>query len=152
VASQPSKTPTPSPGQSSCPTSDPRSAPAASALTLAEASNRVGSDIDRSLTLVTREIGFEAYRGALRGDQGALDAGAGNAVDKSLLLASLLEDAGHETRFAFGRLAEQRQSELACASIATDPALRLITCAGACDPRRRAYTDNLIVYADGVRS
>ncbi|RAL25436.1 hypothetical protein DL240_04290 [Lujinxingia litoralis] len=49
-------------------------------------------------------IAFEPYAGALRGVQGTLIAGAGNAVDQALLTEALLRQAGHPTRFASGRL------------------------------------------------
>ncbi|WP_230467184.1 transglutaminase-like domain-containing protein [Lujinxingia vulgaris] len=49
-------------------------------------------------------IAFEPYTGALRGVQGTLIAGSGNAVDQALLTRELLRRAGHTTRLATGRL------------------------------------------------
>ncbi|MDJ0757033.1 MAG: hypothetical protein QNJ45_26110 [Ardenticatenaceae bacterium] len=47
---------------------------------------------------VQTEIAFEQYPGVLRGPQGTLIGRAGNALDQSLLLRQLLDDAGYETR------------------------------------------------------
>ncbi|MBR0652081.1 hypothetical protein GXW78_20660 [Roseomonas terrae] len=49
-------------------------------------------------------IAIEAYPGAMRGALGALLAGAGNAADRALLLAALLEAQGVTTRFAMAEL------------------------------------------------
>src|SRR5688500_13769589 len=83
---RPTTTPAPSMSPSrlpSCPKAAARTTSVRPAMTLDEASREVGGDHDRALDLVARGIRFEAYRGALRGPQGTLDATAGNAVDKS---------------------------------------------------------------------
>ena len=49
-------------------------------------------DLERMFRFVADEIRYEPYAGILRGAVGALDAGAGNSVDKSLLLAALLDE------------------------------------------------------------
>lgn len=53
---------------------------------------------------VATGYGFELYRGVLRGPEGTLVSGAGNAFDLSLLLATLLQDAGYDSRIAVGTL------------------------------------------------
>lgn len=65
-------------------------------------------DPDRIIDFVKSEISFEPYQGTLRGGQGALISRAGNSVDQSLLLASLLRDAGYDARIARGRLNESQ--------------------------------------------
>jgi hypothetical protein len=49
---------------------------------------------------------FEPYVGALRGAKGTLQAKAGNALDQSLLLATLLNEAGYQTKIATGTLSD----------------------------------------------
>ena len=53
---------------------------------------------------VDQNIAYEVYPGLLRGPQGTLVAGAGNALDQSVLLARLLGDAGYDARVALGTL------------------------------------------------
>lgn len=55
---------------------------------------------DTIASWVRDEVAYQAYAGVLRGADGALQAGAGNAWDQSLLLASLLFDAGFTARIA----------------------------------------------------
>ncbi len=55
---------------------------------------------------VRSTVRTEVYAGILRGAQGTLVSGAGNALDKSILLAGLLLDAGYEVRIATGALQE----------------------------------------------
>ncbi|MFA5594024.1 MAG: hypothetical protein WDA15_01940 [Trueperaceae bacterium] len=45
---------------------------------------------------VNRVVRFEPYKGVLRGAQGTLAGGGGNAIDQALLTAVLLFDAGYE--------------------------------------------------------
>jgi transglutaminase-like putative cysteine protease len=61
--------------------------------------------IDAAFRLVRDEIRFESYPGALRGPEVTYATRAGNAYDRSVLLASLLNRQGVQTQFAFGRLA-----------------------------------------------
>lgn len=67
---------------------------------------KLGKDPGEIFAFVRDEIGYEPYAGALRGAVGCLRAGAGNHVDKALLLDALLRLAEHKTRLAFGTLAE----------------------------------------------
>ena len=49
-------------------------------------------------------VRFEAYSGSLWGADGALRHGAGNSIDRALLLSRLLAEKGVKTRLAYGRL------------------------------------------------
>lgn len=53
------------------------------------------------------DIGFDPYKGKLRGWKGVLAAKAGNSLDRSLLLKELLEHMGVDARLVFGTLAEE---------------------------------------------
>ncbi|NND00244.1 MAG: hypothetical protein HKN85_08685 [Gammaproteobacteria bacterium] len=57
-------------------------------------------------------IFFEQYVGVLRGAKGTLLGRAGNALDQSLLLTTLLDDAGYETRIAHGTLTTAQATDL----------------------------------------
>ena len=61
-------------------------------------------DPRRMFAFVHDDVTFEPYVGALRGADGALQARAGNALDQSLLLAALLQEAGYRTKIAAGEL------------------------------------------------
>ena len=64
------------------------------------------------IALVREEVAFEQYPGLLRGAQGTLVSGAGNALDQAVLLATLLGAAGFDTRIALGRLSTEQAEEL----------------------------------------
>ena len=61
---------------------------------------------------VRDEIAYEPYRGLLRGPDGTLQAGAGNALDQAVLLARLLNDAGYSARIARATLPEAAAADL----------------------------------------
>jgi hypothetical protein len=69
-------------------------------------------DAAQLIEFVEREIAFEAYPGLLRGPRGTLMSRAGNALDQSVLLASLLKDAGYDARIARGVLSPEQAAEL----------------------------------------
>ena len=71
---------------------------------------------------VAENIAYEAYPGLLRGPQGTLIAKAGNALDQSVLLASLLLDAGYDVRVALGSLSEDDATRLVASMFAPRPA------------------------------
>lgn len=64
----------------------------------------IGSDVDKSFAFVRDNLAFDPYAGSLRGAAGALMVRAGNSVDRSLLLAALLEANGHRVRLVQGIL------------------------------------------------
>ncbi len=72
----------------------------------------LGPDVARVFAFVRDEVRGEVYAGVLRGARGSLIAHAGNAWDKSVLLAALLRHHGREVRFARGRLASDRAAAL----------------------------------------
>lgn len=67
-------------------------------------------------------VRFEAYAGLLRGPQGTLVAGAGNALDQAVLLARLLGDAGQEARVVLGTLSEEAALALVMSMFSPEPA------------------------------
>jgi hypothetical protein len=74
------------------------------AFDVAAKARELAFDPRRIYAFVHDEVTFEPYFGALRGARGTLQALAGNALDQSLLLAALLQEAGYRTRIAAGRL------------------------------------------------
>src|SRR5262245_37596232 len=88
---------------------------------VAARASKLGRDPQASFEFVRDEIAYEVYAGALRGAAGCLGAKAGNAVDKSLLLAALLAASGHETRWAFGTLDQETAGLLAASTLENEP-------------------------------
>jgi hypothetical protein len=64
------------------------------------------------LSYVRDEVGIELYAGSLRGPLGTLWSGAGNSLDKSSLLVSLLRRAGFLCRYAQGQLPPEKAAAL----------------------------------------
>lgn len=62
--------------------------------------------------LYVRGLGYESYRGSLRGARGTLWSQAGNSLDKASLLVALLRGSGIPARYAHGPLSEDRAREL----------------------------------------
>ena len=71
-----------------------------SAFDVAALARKVGADQLAALAFVRDHIADEIYPGVLRGPAGTLQAGAGNDLDKSLLLAALLSGSSQRVRFA----------------------------------------------------
>jgi len=65
----------------------------------------LGPDAAAAFRWVRDRIGVDAYSGVLREANGTLATGAGNAIDRSLLLARLLDAHGIDTRLVGGDLA-----------------------------------------------
>ncbi len=59
-----------------------------------------------------RTLGYEAYRGSLRGARGTLWSQAGNSLDKSSLLIATLRANGTPARYQHGTLSDERAREL----------------------------------------
>lgn len=70
---------------------------------------------------VTEEIAYEPYAGLLRGAHGTLLARAGNSIDQSLLLATLLNESGFEAVIQRGTLSTE-DAERLVAVLADRPA------------------------------
>jgi hypothetical protein len=66
--------------------------------------SRFHSDPAAMLHFVRDEIRYEPYTGVLRGALGTLLCRAGNSLDRSLLLAALLEKGGFKSQIASGQL------------------------------------------------
>jgi Transglutaminase-like superfamily len=74
--------------------------------------SELGPDVAAAFAFVRDHVRDEVYAGVLRGARGTLLAGAGNAADKSLLLADLLRAHGLSVRFVRGRLTADRAGAL----------------------------------------
>lgn len=72
----------------------------------------LGPNIDAIFYFVRDRIRYEPYYGVLRGARGTLLGRAGNALDRSLLLAALLTRAGYKTEIASGDLDETKARSL----------------------------------------
>jgi len=68
--------------------------------------------VEPAFRYVRDAIGYEVYPGVLRGAAGTYAARAGNAADRALLLAALLERKHVPVRFAFGTLAAADRERL----------------------------------------
>ena len=74
--------------------------------------DRLGSDPATIFHFVRDEIRYEPYTGVLRGALGTLLCRAGNSLDRSLLLAAVLQKAGLTTQIASGHLSSQQAQTL----------------------------------------
>lgn len=69
-------------------------------------------DAEEIVSYVREQIYFEQYPGVLRGAEGTLMSRAGNALDQSILLNRLLNDAGYEARIVQATLSHEQSSQL----------------------------------------
>ena len=74
--------------------------------------SRAGKDPRQLFGWVARNTQWIPYRGVLRGAAGVLNDRLGNELDRSLLLAVLLQRAGHSVRLAHATLPTARVAEL----------------------------------------
>jgi transglutaminase-like putative cysteine protease len=72
----------------------------------------LGPGLAPTFEFVRDRIRYEAYAGVLRGASGTYTERAGNAADRALLLAHLLERHGFPVRFAIGHLAGPDRTRL----------------------------------------
>ncbi len=84
----------------------------------------LGGDLEKSTSFVRDAIGHESYRGFLKGAQGTLVSRRGNAADRALLLAALLD--GKEPKLVRGSLPPEKQP----APSVVPPAARPLDVAG----------------------
>lgn len=68
--------------------------------------------IDSAFAFVRDKIRFESYGGILRGAQGTLDARAGNALDRAMLLAGILQSNKIPVRLVTGQLPQSQAEQL----------------------------------------
>ncbi|MBI3268312.1 MAG: hypothetical protein HYZ53_04765 [Planctomycetes bacterium] len=81
----------------------------------------LGKDVSEIYTFVSCGIRNQAYAGALRGAAGCLRSGAGNSVDKSMLLRSLLDRAGYSTRLVVGEAGDELLDDIYGCTQVADP-------------------------------
>jgi len=79
---------------------------------LSAKANALSAGVEPAFFFVRENIRYESYSGALRGDEQTFLSRAGNSLDRSLLLASLLKLKGVSTRFAIGRLSRTNAEKL----------------------------------------
>lgn len=72
----------------------------------------LGHDAQRLFAFVRDEIGYESYKGSLRGARGTLWSKAGNALDKASLLIALLRASGVPARYVQGTLSDALAKDL----------------------------------------
>jgi transglutaminase-like putative cysteine protease len=68
-----------------------------------------------------RSLGYEAYKGSLRGARGTEWSAAGNSLDKSSLLIALLRSNGIPARYRHGTLSDERAQELILSMFPSKP-------------------------------
>jgi hypothetical protein len=73
---------------------------------------RLGGGWQAVFAYVRDQVGFVPYSGSIRGASGALESGAGNALDQALLVRELLMAQGTRSRLVRGRLAWSDALEL----------------------------------------
>ena len=79
---------------------------------IAAKATELGRDADRIFAFLRDQISLEPYSGVLRGAKGTLAAGAGNALDRSLLAQELLKASGIESRLMSGKLTDEQARSL----------------------------------------
>ena len=72
----------------------------------------LGNDPNRIFEFVRDEIGYESYKGSLRGARGTLWSKAGNALDQASLLIALLRASGIPARYVHGTLSDDLSQDL----------------------------------------
>jgi hypothetical protein len=70
-----------------------------------QALGQIGGD-PAAIFAYVRNLGFEAYRGSLRGTRATLWSGAGNSLDQSSLLIAMLRASGIPARYRHGGLSQ----------------------------------------------
>jgi hypothetical protein len=97
---------------------------------------QVGTDPKKLFAWVRDNTYWIPYRGVLRGPVGVLMDRQGNTLDRALLLAALLQKAGHTVRLAHGELAQKQSAELLPDLVAARSAMGV---GPGSEPRRDAH-------------
>ncbi len=71
----------------------------------------LGNDWQQIFAYV-RSLGYESYKGSLRGTRGTLWSEAGNSIDQASLLIAMLRGSGIPARYRHGTLSTERAQEL----------------------------------------
>ncbi|MDY7075296.1 MAG: transglutaminase family protein, partial [Chloroflexota bacterium] len=71
----------------------------------------LGNDWQQMFAYV-RSLGYESYKGSLRGTRGTLWSEAGNSIDQTSLLIAMLRGSGMPARYRHGTLNTERAQEL----------------------------------------
>jgi hypothetical protein len=82
----------------------------------------LSKDSDAIFRFVADQVSYNVYAGVLRGARGTLWSCAGNSYDSSLLLASMLNEAGFQCRFINGSL-DSSKARILVEDIFTRPVL-----------------------------
>lgn len=90
----------------------------------------LGKDPDTLFAWVRENTAWIPYRGVLRGAAGVLMDREGSSIDRALLLATMLEKAGHTVRLAHGELSREQAATLLPALVARRAALMTESLAG----------------------
>ena len=79
---------------------------------IVDKAQELGNDANAIFAFVRDEIGYESYKGSLRGARGTLWSNAGNSLDQASLLIALLRASGVPARYAEGALSDPLSQEL----------------------------------------
>ena len=79
---------------------------------IVQKASELGNDPNAIFAFVRDEIGYESYRGSLRGARGTLWSNAGNALDQASLLIALLRASGIPARYVQGTLSDELSQQL----------------------------------------
>ncbi|TVM05407.1 MAG: hypothetical protein FMJ08_09390 [Halomonas sp.] len=79
------------------------------------AQQALGDDPDKLFEWVRDQTRWLPYAGELRGANGVMQDRMGSSLDRALLLAALMENAGHQVRLARSALSQQSLAELEAA-------------------------------------
>jgi hypothetical protein len=88
---------------------------------------QVGTDPQRLFEWVRDHTSWIPYRGVLRGAVGVLNDRLGNSLDRAVLLATLLEKAGHTVRLAHRQLNSRQAIEMVSAALTGPPLSEALT-------------------------
>jgi len=79
---------------------------------IVQKAQELGNDPGQIYAFVSEEIGYESYRGSLRGARGTLWSKAGNSLDQASLLIALLRASGVPARYDQGTLSDETSKQL----------------------------------------